>query len=457
MRYFPAFLDIRGKDVLVVGGGAIAARKIKLILAAGGLPRVVAPRIHADIATLVKQGGGSLALRAFEESDLDGVCLVFSATDNKRLSKRIYALATTKKLQINSVDSPTLCSFIMPALVDRDPLTIAFATGGGAPIVARRLRAEMEARLPTNYGELVNFLASLRPRVKKNLPEEARRAFYESLLDSAAPNLVLRGRAKEAAKLVSQLLKRRKAAKMGEVWLAGAGPGGAELLTLQTLRLMHLADVILYDRLVSADILRMARRDAEMIAVGKPGKSQAEINRLLVRHAKKGRFVLRLKGGDPGIYGRLAEEIEYLKKASVSFHLAPGLTAALACAAYGGIPLTHRQLARGVSFISLQSAAPKRAGAKPVLAPQTSKLLEQFAQSEQTIVIYMGVELIAEGVKELMNHGMASAMPALVVESVGFDNQRVTRSALNRLPAIVSKQKVQPPTTFIIGKVCASA
>lgn len=455
MRYFPAFLDIRGQDILVVGGGTIAARKIKLIIAAGGIPRVVAPRIHAETEDLVQQAGGSLVRRVFEEGDLEGACLVFSATGNSRLSKRIYALARAKNIQINSVDHRDLCSFIMPALVDRDPLTIAFATGGNAPVIARRLRAEMEARLPSNYGEVVNFLASLRPRVKKNLPEAARRAFYESLLDSDAPNLILRGRKQAATRLVTQLLRRQQATKLGEVWLAGAGPGGAELLTLQTLRLMHLADVILYDRLVSTDILQMARRDAELIAVGKPGKSQAAINRLLVNHAKKGRFVLRLKGGDPGIYGRLAEEMAYLNKASIPFHLAPGLTAALACAAYGGIPLTHRQLAHGLSFISLQSAGSKRAAAKPVLTQQTRRILGQYAQSDQTLVIYMGVELIAEGVDQLIQAGMPADMPALAVESVGFDNQRVTRAVLKRLPNVVKKRKVQPPTTFIIGKVCA--
>ena len=457
MRYFPAFLDIRGKSVLIVGGGTIAGRKIKLVLAAGGIPKVIAPEIHTDIAVRVRDADGSLHRRKFRDEDLDGVFMVFSATSDKKLSRHIYHLASARQIPVNSVDNKEMCSFIVPALVDRDPLVVAFSSGGEAPVLARRLRANTEAELPSNYGNLAVFLGGLRARVTKALPEEQRREFYEKLLDSPVPHLVLEDRRKEASQMATRLLKKHSKKLSGEVWLAGAGPGGAELLTLKTLRLMHLADVILYDRLVSRDILEMARRDADMIPVGKPGMAQSEINRLLVAEARKGRTVLRLKGGDPGIYGRLTEETDALKKAGITFHIAPGLTAALACAAYGGIPLTDRRFAHGVSFITLQTAgAESKNKSEPMLSEQTLQSLRALSGGEQTLVIYMGVELIELGIRELLKCGMPVSMPAMIVESVGFGDQRVIKCRLSRLPKLVREKKIKSPATFVIGHVCGA-
>jgi len=438
MEYYPLFLNIRKKRILVVGGGVVALRKIRLIVAAGAKPCVVAPQIHSEVIELVKCHQGEIYQRAFAAEDLDNVLLVFSATDNDELSQEIFQLACDRAIPINTVDNHNLCTFITPALIDREPLLIAFSTGGMAPVMARRLRADMEVQLPEKYGELVRFMGSLRSQVKKELAEDKRRLFYESLLDSQLPHFVYKGLEDEAKDLARRMMK-EGGKGYGEVWLAGAGPGAAELLTLQTLRLMHQADIIFYDRLVNDEIMAMARRDADRVAVGKPGTSQEEINRLMIEQAKQGKQVLRLKGGDPAIYGRLSEEMAALKEAGISFHIAPGVTAALACAAYSGIPLTDRELAHGVSFLHFNNAS--------------LEVFKGLVQSNHTLVIYMGMEKIGDGVNILLDAGMAADTPALIVQEVGFHNQRRLKSSLAKLSQRAKQAGLSSPAVIIIGKV----
>lgn len=442
MEYYPLFLNIRKKRILVVGGGVVALRKIRLIVTAGAKPCVVAPQIDSEIVELVKRYKGELHQRAFTSEDLDNVLLVFSATDNDELSQEIFQLACDRAIPINTVDNHNLCTFITPALIDREPLLIAFSTGGMAPIMARRLRADMEAKLPQKYGDLVRFMGSLRSQVKKELPEDKRRLFYERLLDSQLPHLVYEGLEDDARDLAQRMMKEEDKG-YGEVWLAGAGPGAAELLTLQTLRLMHQADIIFYDRLVSDEIMAMARRDADRVAVGKPGTSQQEINRLMIEQARQGKQVLRLKGGDPAIYGRLTEEMTALREAGIPFHIAPGVTAALACAAYSGIPLTDRELAHGVSFLHFNNSS--------------LEVFRGLVQSNHTLVVYMGMEKITDGVNLLLEAGLTADTPALIVQEVGFHNQRRLRSSLAELPQRAKQAKLSSPAVIIIGEVAAKA
>ena len=430
----------------MVGGGILALRKIRLITAAGAQPRVVAPQLRKEIAELVEQHQGQLHRRAFKQSDIKDVSLIFSATDDEKLNQHIYQLACSRDLPINTVDNQKLCTFITPALIDREPLLVAFSTAGQSPVMARRLRADMEARLPHNYGRLVRFMGSLRPQVKDSLTEDKRRRFYERLLDSELPHLVYGGQMEEAQQLVEKMLK-RKNEKAGEVWLAGAGPGAADLLTLQTLRLMHHADVILYDRLVSDEIMQMARRDADKISVGKPNTGQEDINRKMIEYAQQGKQVLRLKGGDPGIYGRLAEEIAALTEAGIRFHIAPGVTAALACAAYGGVPLTDRESAHGVSFLNFSH----------LHRHSMMESLNGLVQSGHTLVVYMGVENMEEGAKALLAARLAAKTPCLIVESVGFPHQRRLKTSLADLSHKARQAEIGSPAIIIIGTVAENA
>lgn len=422
----------------MAGGGMVALRKIRLITAAGASPCVVAPQIHSEVAELVKRHNGELHRHAFTATDLDNAALVFSATDDDEVNRQIFRLACERGIPVNTVDNQELCTFITPALIDREPLLIAFSTGGMAPVMARRLRAGMEARLPERYGRLVRFMGSLRPWVQKELMEAERRLFYERLLDSELPRLVYEGLEEQAKELARRMMT-EQGKGAGEVWLAGAGPGAAELLTLQTLRLMHQADIIFYDRLVSDEIMAMARRDADRVAVGKPGTSQEKINRLMIGQARQGKQVLRLKGGDPAIYGRLSEEMAALRAAGICFHIAPGVTAALACAAYSGIPLTDRELAHGVSFLHFNDPSPKA--------------FKGLVQSGHTLVIYMGMEKLANGVKMLLDAGLAEDTPALIVQEVGFHRQRRLKASLKNLPQQVQQAQLSSPSVIIIGEV----
>ena len=431
---------------MIIGGGGVALRKIRLITAAGGIPCVVAPSIHEETDRLVRKHDGEVHRRDFCADDLKNVSLVFNATGDNELARDIYDLANKALVPVNTVDNQEFCTFITPAIIDREPLLVALSTGGRSPVIARRIRAELEARLPSDYGKLVHFMGSLRDEVKNSLAEERRRSFYENLLDSKLPSLVFAGKFAEAYEFARERMTGNER-QDGEVWLAGAGPGAVGHLTLQTLQLMHNADIILHDRLVGEKILTLARRDADMVSVGKPGTTQQDINRMMIEHARQGKQVLRLKGGDPGIYGRLAEEIGALTKAGIVFHIVPGVTAALACAAYTGIPLTDRQLAHGVSFLTF---------AQPQFETNESMItarLKSLVHTGHTLVIYMGVESLPTGTDALLRAGMDKATPCIVVQSLGFAEQRQLRCELADLPTRATGASLRSPAVIIVGKV----
>lgn len=464
MDYFPLFLDIRDKHILVVGGGIVAFRKIKLILSAGGRPLVVAPDIINDISRLAKQGKCVLQQRKFIADDIKGVSLIFVAVNDKHLEQKINILSSQNNIPINVVDNQKLCSFITPAIVERDPLLVAISSSGKAPVAARRLREDLESRLTQDYSKLVQFMGNLRPLVKAKLSNTQARYFYEKLWDSNINEFLARGdedRALEEAKLIMAGIS-----PQGIVWLAGAGPGSVDELTLGTLRLMHNADIILHDRLVSAEILQMARRDATVISVAKPQNTQEEINCKMVYYVKQGLKVLRLKGGDPAIFSRLSEEIDFLRAHDVTFYVFSGITAAAACAAYAAIPLTDRNNSYGALFLSLRSKdinplnslkRPNKNSYRPKTAPRLTPDIEQLlmnnARRDISFVIYMGVENIALGVNQLLKGGMDINMPALVVEKGGICKQKIIHSCLQSLVQDIELNNVSSPATIIIGKI----
>jgi uroporphyrin-III C-methyltransferase/precorrin-2 dehydrogenase/sirohydrochlorin ferrochelatase len=358
MNFLPIFYQISGKPCLVIGGGAIAARKAELLLKAGGKLLVIAPEIDDRIRDMATDQTLEFKQRGFAADDLKGMVCVIAATDDMAVNREISAQAQAQGIPVNVVDSPELCSFIMPSMIDRSPVQIAISTGGVSPVLARMLRSRLESFIPGAYGELAGMAEEFRDCVKQSLPNvDSRRRFWETVLDGTVAEMVFSGRTGDARDLLQQQLKDfDSSAIRGEVYLVGAGPGDPDLLTFKALRLMQMADVVVYDRLVSPPILDMVRRDAEKIYAGKARANhsiaQENINQLLVRLAKEGKRVLRLKGGDPFIFGRGGEEIAELIDENIHFQVVPGITAASGCASYAGIPLTHRDYSQACIFVT---------------------------------------------------------------------------------------------------------
>ena len=441
MDYFPVFLRLKGQRVLVVGGGEVALRKIRLLTAAGAAIHVVATEVLPEILAL--PGVEHASLR-FEPWRVDGCRLVIAATDDPALNRAVAAAADKTNVPVNVVDDPAPSSFITPSIVDRDPVLVAISTGGTAPVLARRLREKFESLLPEGTGRLARFMQVQRERIKA-LPQSLRRRVWEKFLDGRGAESAMRGDDETAAAEIQTLLAGRAAS--GEVYLVGAGPGDPDLLTFRALRLMQQADVVLYDRLVSAGILERVRRDAERIFVGKGPKqhehSQDEINALLVKHAKEGKRVLRLKGGDPFIFGRGGEEIETLSAHGVAFQVVPGITAANGCAAYAGIPLTHRDYAQSCVFVT------GHAQKDGTLALNWN----QLAQRGQTVVIYMGLGSLPQLCAKLQAHGLPGDWPAALIEEGTSPQQRVVTGTLADLPTKVTQAGVQGASLTIVGEV----
>jgi len=385
--------------------------------------------------------------REFQDDDLDGMMLVIAATDDAEVNAHIARLADAKQIPVNVVDNPELCSFIVPSILDRSPVMIAVSTGGHSPVLARQLRTRLEAIIPSAYGKLAELVESFREQVKQRFEPDARRHFWETVCHGPVAELVLAGHDDKAREVLQNSIDNPDADfTEGEVYLVGAGPGDPDLLTFKALRLMQQADMIIYDRLVSNAILNMARRDAELIYVGKVKDDhsvpQDQINQLLVDLARQGKRVCRLKGGDPFIFGRGGEEIDQLAKAGINFQVVPGITAASGCASYSGIPLTHRDHAQSVVFITGH------------LKDGTLDInWESLVQENQTIVFYMGLTAIDEIRKQLLAHGMTKDMPAALVEQGTTRNQRVHLGTISTLPDIVREAEVRAPTLIIIGKV----
>src|SRR3984957_11222785 len=391
LRYFPLFFNLHKQKVLVVGGGLVALRKVDLLERAGALVTVVAPRVVPDIERRAAAGRTPLAIREFLPDDLNGARLAVAATSRRALNRWIASLAEARSIPVNVVDDREASRVIVPALIDRDPVLIAVSSGGASPVLARRLRERLEALIPTRTGRLASWLAELRAVSRRRLARpDARRRYFETLVDGPAARRFIEGDESGARRLAQQLLASSAAAgpAVGEVTLVGAGPGDPELLTLKALRALQDADVILHDRLVAGAVLDFARRDAERICVGKSaggaGATQAKINELLIEHARRGRRVVRLKGGDPFIFGRGGEELEALARAGIGFSVVPGISAANGCAAYAGIPLTHREHANSVSFVTGHA---DEGGSEPDW--------RALARPKTTAVFYMGLARLA--------------------------------------------------------------
>ena len=447
MDYLPLFHKLQGGRVLVVGGGEIALRKARLLADAGGVLRVVAPDVDGQLAALAREGGGEVLVRGYQAADLVGCRLVIAATDDPGLNAQVSADAQALSLPVNVVDAPALCTVIFPAIVDRSPLVIAVSSGGDAPVLARLIRAKLEAWIPSAYGELAGLAARFRHKVKSLYPDvNQRRGFWETVFQGPIAERQLAGQGAEAERLLQAMVEGAPVQQGGEVYLVGAGPGDPDLLTFRALRLMQQADVVLYDRLVAPAIIEMCRRDAERIYVGKRRAEHAvpqdQINRLLVDLAQQGKRVLRLKGGDPFIFGRGGEEIEELAEHGIPFQVVPGITAASGCSAYGGIPLTHRDYAQSVRFVTGH------------LKDGTSNLpwIDLVAPA-QTLVFYMGLVGLPTICAELIRHGRAASTPAALVQQGTTRNQRVFTGTLADLPGLVAQHEVHAPTLVIVGEV----
>ena len=448
MDYFPVFLDLKNRLCLLVGGGDIATRKGRLLSKAGTRLRVVAPEISSELRELVAQNNGELHEREYQASDLNDCVIAIAATDIESLNEQISNDAKARNLPVNVVDSPALCTYITPAIIDRSPLVIAISSGGESPVLARLIRAKLETLIPTSYGRLAQIASSWRDRVKARFDDgDSRRRFWEKILQGPAAELALNGQEEAAEKIIAnEIAKDDETITQGEVYLVGGGPGDPELLTLRALRLMQQADVVLYDRLVSDGVMELVRRDAERIYVGKRRSEHAmeqdNINQLLVDLAKQGKRVLRLKGGDPFIFGRGGEEIELLAQNNIPFQVVPGITAASGCSAYAGIPLTHRDYAQSVRFVTGH-----------LKSDNTNLQWPELANPTQTLVFYMGLVGLREICASLIGHGRAPNTPVALIEKGTTQQQRVLIADLTTIADVVAANDVHAPTLFIVGEV----
>jgi uroporphyrin-III C-methyltransferase/precorrin-2 dehydrogenase/sirohydrochlorin ferrochelatase len=448
MNYFPLYFDLKQQHCLIVGGGVIALRKAELLAKAGAIIDVVAPVICEKLQQLAVSSGGICLQQNYAATDLDGKILVIAATDIDLVNRQVSEDAKVRQLPVNVVDNPQLCTFIVPSIIDRSPLVISVSSAGKAPVLARLLRAKIEAMVPMAYGRLADFAGSLRDEVKEKLATmDSRRFFWEKIFQGRVAELMLSGNESAAKKLFdTQLADMDNAQPLGEVCLVGAGPGDPDLLTFRALRLMQSADVVLYDRLVAPEIVDLTRREAERIYVGKQRSlhsvPQHEINQLLIDLARQGKRVVRLKGGDPFIFGRGGEEIEGLAREGIPFQVVPGITAASGCASYAGIPLTHRDYAQSVRFVTGH------------LKDGSQNLnWTELVNPDQTVVFYMGLTGLAIICQKLIEHGRSADTPIALIQQGTTAEQRVVTATLATMPAIVIDFEVKPPTLIIVGEV----
>lgn len=447
MDIFPISLKLQQQPCLIVGGGHIAYRKAVLLHKAGAVISVIAPKIEASLLEIVQATAGQYVQAPFNsEISLRSYRLVIAATNDARVNRQVFEDCEAENVLVNSVDDPPHCRFMVPAIIDRSPLIISVASNGTSPVLSRQIRTQLEATIPHGMGKLAEFSGKWRSAVKAKItnPDE-RRIFWEDLYASPLKEQVFNDNLAEADRLIEQALNEWQKPK-GEVYLVGAGPGDPELLTLKALRLMQQADVVIYDRLVSAPIMDLCRRDAEKIYVGKARSNHAVpqegINALLVKYASEGKRVCRLKGGDPFIFGRGGEEIEELFAAGVAFQVVPGITAASGCSAYAGIPLTHRDYAQSVRFLTghLKEGSPE--------LPWNELVYEN-----QTLVLYMGLVGLEKICAQLIEHGQRPDMPVALVSKGTTPEQKVVVGTLQDIASKVNEHHIQAPTLTIIGEV----
>jgi len=453
MDYLPVFLRLEGQAALIVGGGTVAARKARWLARAGAQVTLVAPQWHAEVAAGIHEGAYRGLREAFAPGHVQGMRLVIAASDDPATNQAVSLAARTLQIPVNVVDSPELSTFIFPAIIERSPVLVAVSSAGAAPVLARRVREQIEALLPARLGALARFMGERRREVGQALSAWARRAFWERIASGPTAERVLAGDEPGAARAFAAELRTSQltgaggeARALGEVYLIGAGPGSPDLLTLRALQLLQQADVILYDRLVPEAILDRARRDAERIAVGKSvGDSggQERINQLLLQLAAQGKRVARLKGGDPFVFGRGGEELEVLAAHDVPYTVVPGVTAALAAGAVANIPLTHRRLAHSVTFVTGHAVDDGALDWRALAAPGS------------TVVFYMGVAQLPQIVARLRAAGAAATHPAAIVERAALPGERVLRSTLAALPELAARERVSAPALLVLGAVAA--
>ncbi len=446
--YFAAFLDLRGKRGIVIGGGPVAALKAEVLLRSGTQVTVVAPELCARLAELTLVGALRHEAKRFQPGDLVGAEIAIAATDDPAANEAVSAAARALRIPVNVADNAALSSFIMPSVIDRPPLQIAISTGGSSPVLARKLRTLIESLLPFAYGRLAALIGRFRPASKQRFPNpETRRRFWEDVIDGPVAEMMLGGREQAAGEALERMLEASQTdAPTGVVYLVGGGPGDPGLLTLRALQVMQRANIVLYDHLVAPGILDLARRDAERVYVGKQSNSHAlpqqDINLLMVRLAQEGKRVVRLKGGDPYVFGRGGEEIETLAAAGVPFEVVPGITAACGAAAYAGIPLTHRDYAHSCVFVTGH------------LKDGSLDLnWDVLTRPKQTVAIYMGVHGLPQVCEQLIAHGLAADTPAALIEKATLPKQRVVEGTLATLPDLASQAMVKPPALVIVGEV----
>ena len=473
MNTFPLFFKLEGRKVLIVGGGEVALRKADLLSRAGACITILAPNISHEIRELLSDNKHELIEKNYHKSYMSGARVIIAATDDETLNHEIHADATELNIPVNVVDTPPLCDFIFPAIIDRNPIVIGISSNGKAPVLARLLRARLETLIPQGYGKLAKLAGDFRTEVKAKIPTlTGRRQFWERAFEGQVSQLMFAGNETEAAAQLQADLDSTAAAihktahpdaaenttstrsdeseknlpAVGEVYIVGAGPGDPELLTFKALRLMQQADIVYYDALVSPQVLDLCRRDADKVFVGKKRSNhtvaQLGINELLVNSAKEGRRVVRLKGGDPFIFGRGGEEIESLRAHGVPYQVVPGITAANAAASYAGIPLTHRDHSQSVRFVTgfLKAGAP-------------NSNFKNFLNTDETVVFYMGLHSLARLTEGLVDAGRSSETPIAIVSNASMPNQQVLTGTLDTIVAQQEQAQLPTPALLIMGDV----
>lgn len=490
MNTFPLFFKLDNQPILIVGGGEVAQRKADLLARAGASIIIVAPEITEEVKALlaegVKSGRHTLIHEKYDKKWLVGKRLIIAGTDDEALNRQVHADAQALNIPVNVVDTPPLCDFIFPAIVDRNPIVIGISSNGKAPVLARLLRARLETLIPQGYGNLAKLAGSMRDEVKSKIPTlTGRRQFWERAFEGRVSELMFAGRDDEAkqalednlnetvqqladlnqdidndnnetkvskgtddsnANLASQASKPNK--KIGEVYIVGAGPGDPELLTFKALRLMQQADIVYYDALVSDKVLDLCRRDADKVFVGKKRSNHAVaqqgINELLINAAQSGKRAVRLKGGDPFVFGRGGEEIEALQAAGIPYQVVPGVTAANAAACYSGIPLTHRDLAQSIKFVT-----------GFIKDGEQNNDFEQLLNADETIVFYMGLHALERLTTGMIEAGRDPQTPIAIVAHASLPTQQVLRGTLANIVALQDEAQLTSPALMIVGRVAS--
>lgn len=448
MQALPIFFNITDRLCVVIGGGDVATRKVNALLKANAAVTVIAPDICHELQSMAAADTIKVIQAPYAVNQLEGACLVVAATDDHAVNKLVSQDAKALNIPVNVVDAPDLCTFTMGSIIDRSPVVIAVSSEGNAPVLARYVRTRIETMLPAGYGRIAAIAGEFRDKVKARFATgQERRRFWEDAFQGPVVERVLSGQEQAARALLQNLIDSKDVvANKGEVFLVGGGPGDPDLLTFRALRLMQQCDVCVYDKLVSPEVMELVRRDAEFIYVGKARDQhtlpQEEINALLVKLAMQGKRVLRLKGGDPFIFGRGGEEIETLMQYGVPFQVVPGITAANGVSSYAGIPLTHRDYAQACLFITGH------------LKEGTLDLdWQSMARPRQTVVIYMGLVGLAQICEKLIEHGVPADMPVAVIQQGTTQRQKVVTATLQDLAEKVAAAGLKPPCLTIVGEV----